>query len=101
MLGKFGITASSICSCAFIVSDSISLFLGIAKFDNKLREIRMIANVHVAFSKKSVVFFAPIIWLPAPPPKEEESEESEEVVEIIEEQQPSEQVEEAVEESEE
>ena len=35
------------------------------------------------------------------PPKEEESEESEEVVEIIEEQQPSEQVEEAVEESEE
>ena len=31
------------------------------KFDNKLNEINAIANVQVAFSKKSVVFLAPII----------------------------------------
>ena len=41
--------------------DSSDVFLGIAKFESKLREIKMMANVHVVFSKKSVVFFAPII----------------------------------------
>jgi hypothetical protein len=59
--GKFGITASSICSCAFISVDSSTVFLGIAKLDTNDKTIRAIAKVQVAFSRKSVVFFAPII----------------------------------------
>ena len=37
-----------------------------------VKTMREIAKVQVAFSRKSVVFFAPIIWL-APPPKEEDN----------------------------
>ena len=37
-----------------------------------VKTIREIAKVQVAFSRKSVVFFTPIIWL-APPPNEEDN----------------------------
>ena len=44
-----------------LVTNHHNYLLGIAKLESKLREINAIANVHVAFSRKSVVFFAPII----------------------------------------
>ena len=70
--GKFwGIIASSICSWD-LISFVESKFLVIAKFDSIVNEINTIARVQVVFSKKSVVFFAPIIWLLDPPPKVEE-----------------------------
>ena len=41
-------------------------------FEASIKTIRQIAKAQVAFSRKSVVFFAPIIWL-APPPNEEDN----------------------------
>jgi len=70
--GKLVITASLIMSSAFIPSSTV-VFLGIAKFDPNDKTINEVAKNQVAFSKKSVVFFAPIIWFPAPPPNDEDN----------------------------
>ena len=55
------------------IYDKDKNLLGIAKLDTNDKTIKITARVHVAFSKKSVVFLAPMIWFPAPPPNEEDN----------------------------